>query len=71
MKIIISVPSNTDDSYFQNICSGFKKKYGEDTAFVKEIRDDIIGGFIAEADGMVFDTSVASKLEEIKRIVLD
>ena len=69
MKITITVPENTDEAYFESICDGFKKKYGEDTVFLKETNNELIGGFKAEADGRVYDTSVSAKLTAIKRLL--
>ncbi len=69
MKITITVPENTDDAYFKSICDGFKKKYGEDTVFSKELSGELIGGFKAEADGEVYDTSIFTKLAAIKRLL--
>lgn len=71
MKITITVPKNSTDDFYQSIVNGFKKKYGEDNSFVKEIDETIIGGFIAEANGTVFDTSIRSKLNEIKRVITE
>jgi len=70
MKITITVPKTCDDDYFDKICDGFRKKYGDTVTFEKETAD-IIGGFIAEVDGTVFDTSVRSKLKEIKRVITE
>jgi len=70
MKITITIPNNADDEYFEKICNEYRKKYGDDTKFEKETAD-IIGGFIAEVDGTVYDTSIRSKLKEIKRAITD
>ena len=69
MKIIITVPENSSDDFYNDICSGFKKKYGNDITTVKRTSDSLIGGFTAEANGTVYDTSVRAKLNEIKKAI--
>lgn len=69
MNIIITVPLNSPDSFYESICAGFIKKYGNDIKFTKVQKDDIIGGFIAEVDKTVYDTSVKTKLYEIKKAI--
>lgn len=66
MKITVTVPDNMDDEFFEAICSGFKKKYGDDIVIVRRTDPLLIGGFTAEADGVCYDTSVRSKLDKIK-----
>lgn len=68
MRIIVTVPENTKPDYFEKICIGFKEKYGNDVSFVRETHPDLIGGFVAEVDGIVYDTSIRSKLAEIKKV---
>ncbi len=69
MTITVKVPKNTEQEYFEYISKKLKKKYGEETVIKKETDGDIIGGFIAEIDGTVYDTSIRSKLDEIKKAI--
>ncbi len=69
MKIIITVPTGTKDDYFDKICEKFKEKYGEETVFEKILSDSLIGGFSADIDGTVYDTSIRSKLYAVKRTI--
>lgn len=69
MTIIVKVPSNTEQEFFDYISDKFKDKYGKETIINMETDDSIIGGFIAEIDGTVYDTSVRSKLDEIKKAI--
>ncbi|HCH28166.1 MAG TPA: hypothetical protein DEW35_01530 [Ruminococcaceae bacterium] len=69
MKIIITVPDNSYEDFYDDICSGFKKKYGNDTEFLKRTSNSLIGGFSAEVNGTVYDTSVRAKLNEIKKAI--
>ncbi|MBO4467782.1 MAG: F0F1 ATP synthase subunit delta [Clostridia bacterium] len=69
MKITITVPENSTDDFYEEICSGFRKRYGDDIQTVKRTSCSLIGGFTAEANGTVYDTSVSSKLNEIKKAI--
>lgn len=69
MKITIIVPENTGEEYYQSICNGYRKKYGDGISFSKETDSRLIGGFIAEVDGTVYDTSIRSKLVTIKKVI--
>ncbi|MCQ2454950.1 MAG: F0F1 ATP synthase subunit delta [Clostridia bacterium] len=69
MTVTITVPKDLSDDIYEKILDGFKKKYGDDTVFIKEKSTKIIGGFIAEVDGTVYDTSIRSKLNEIKKAI--
>lgn len=62
----ITVASNMSDNTYKRICDGFTEKLGELT-FVKVTDDRIIGGFIADIDGEVFDLSIASQIEKMQK----
>ena len=61
----ITVASNMSDNTYKRICDGFSKKLGELT-FEKVTDDRIIGGFIADIDGEVYDLSIFSQLKEMQ-----
>ncbi len=71
MTITIIVPENATEEIYNKICDGFRKRYGDDVTFLKETDQRIIGGFIAEADGTVYDTTIRAKLNEIKRVITE
>ena len=71
MTITITVPENASDEIYNKICDGFRKRYGDNVKFLKETDGSIIGGFIAEANGTVYDTTVRAKLNEIKRVITE
>lgn len=62
----ITVASNMSDKTYKRICGGFTEKLGELT-FEKVTDDRIIGGFIADIDGEVFDLSIASQIEKMQK----
>ena len=63
---IITVASNMSDKTYDRICKGFAEKLGE-VSFKKITGDRIIGGFIAEIDGEVFDMSIASQIAKMQK----
>ena len=63
---IITVASNMSDKTYERICRGFAEKLGE-VAFERVTDDKIIGGFIADIDGEVFDLSIASQIEKMQK----
>ena len=63
---VITVASNMSDKTYERICSGFSEKLGE-ISFEKVTDDKIIGGFIAEIDGEVFDFSIASQIAKMQK----
>lgn len=69
MKITVTVPENSTGDFYEKICTGFKKQYGNDIELIKRTSKALIGGFTAEVNGTVYDTSVRSKLNEIKKAI--
>lgn len=63
---VITVASNMSDKTYDRICRGFAEKMGE-ISFEKVTDDKIIGGFIAEIDGEVFDLSIASQIAKMQK----
>ena len=54
------------DKTYGRICRGFTEKLGE-LAFERVTDDRIIGGFIADIDGEVFDLSIASQIDKMQK----
>ena len=63
---VITVASNMSDKTYERICKGFAEKLGE-ISFEKVTDDKIIGGFIAEIDGKIFDMSIASQIAKMQK----
>ena len=70
-KAIITVCDNMSESTFNLLSDGIKKKYGEDISIVKEVDKSLLGGFILTVDGVVYDNSVSSQLDRIKKELTD
>ena len=64
--VVITVASNMSDKTYERICKGFAEKLGE-ISFQKVTDDKIIGGFIAEIDGKIFDMSIVSQIAKMQK----
>ncbi len=57
----------TEDTY-RMLCEKARKKFGADLTFERVVDDRVIAGFILETDdGMVYDLSVGTQLELLKK----
>ena len=65
-KVVITAASNMSEETYRRICEGFSKMLGK-AEFVRVTDDGIIGGFIAEFDGEIYDMSIASQLDKMHR----
>lgn len=66
-KLVITVTPDTSKELFDRICRGFEEKTGEELSFERIDDPSVIGGFIADMDGDVYDTSIATKLKEMAK----
>ena len=64
--VVITVASNMSDKTYDRICKGFAEILGE-VSFERIVDDRIIGGFIAEIEGEVFDMSIASQIAKMQK----
>lgn len=68
--VIITAVENMSDETYNRICSGFKEKLGEDAEFKRITDNGIIGGFIAEVDGEIYDLSISSQLKKMQKEII-
>ena len=66
-KCIITVASNMTEETYLYLVDKIKRQFGFDLVVGKAVDDSIIGGFIINIDGQVFDLSVKTQLDEMKR----
>ena len=65
-KIIITTASNMSDETYSLLCEKAKARFGcEETE--KRIDDSIIGGFVLNIDGLIYDASIKTQLDELKK----
>lgn len=68
--ITLTVPETASDETYQTICNGFKKHFGNDCKFFKIVNSSILGGFIADVNGEIFDLSVGSMLKQLEKHIV-
>ena len=64
-KVIVTVTSDVSDETRDFISGGFFDMLGAECEFV--VDDSIIGGFVAAYDGKIWDESISTQLELMKR----
>ena len=66
-KSTIIVADNITIPTHRYLCDELKKKLGKDIDFEYKIDNSIIGGFIINLDGVVYDNSIKTQLERLKK----
>lgn len=66
-NVVITVCDNMSEKTYQSLLDGVKTKFGEDITVTKHTDTSLIGGFVLNVDGVVFDNSISSQLNEIKK----
>lgn len=64
--VVITAADNMSDATYSRICRGFRERLGE-VEFKRVTDNGIIGGFIADADGEIYDLSISSQLKEMRK----
>ena len=54
------------DETFRYLCERTKQKFGADVCFRRVTDGSVLGGFILELDGTVYDLSLSTQLETMK-----
>ncbi len=66
-KSTITVADNLTIPTYQYLCDEVTKKFGKDIEFEYKIDNSIIGGFIMQLDGIVYDNSIKTQLTRLKK----
>lgn len=66
----LTLPAGADRETADYIICSFETLFGRPLDFEIKTDSSLLGGFIAEIDGCVFDSSVSSKLAEVKRLLM-
>ena len=66
-KAKITVASNMTDETYMLLCKKTRERFGDDIEFTRRIDEDILGGFILDLDGMIFDLSLRTRFDELKK----
>lgn len=63
----MTAASNMSEDSYRLLCDKTREKFGADIEFTRVTDDSIIGGFILNIDGLIFDMSVSTGLREMKK----
>lgn len=66
-RLVVTVTPETEQELFDGICRGFEERLGERLCAERADDPSIIGGFIADIEGDVYDASIASRLKEMAK----
>lgn len=69
-KSKLTLPAGADRETADYIISSFEELFGRPLDFEIKTESSLLGGFIAEIDGCIFDSSVSSKLAEVRRLLM-
>lgn len=69
-KSKLTLPAGADRETADYIISSFEELFGRSLDFEIKTDRSLLGGFIAEIDGCIFDSSVSSKLAEVRRLLM-
>ena len=64
---VITAASNMSDDTYEYLCAKARAKFGEDIAFTRITDDTVIGGFCMELDGTVYDLTIRTQLDRLKK----
>ena len=63
----ITVSSGMTDETYAMLCEKARRRFGADLSFTRTNDESVIAGFILELDGTVYDVSVGTQLEILKK----
>ena len=62
-KCTVTAASNMSGETYEYLCEKVRKKFGDDVEFTRKTDESIIGGFILDLNGHIFDLSLATQLK--------
>ena len=68
--VIITTAGNMSQKTYTSLCDGFREKLGE-VNFVQKTDPSLIGGFIANIGGEIYDMSLSAQLSKMKSCVIE
>ena len=62
-KCTVTAASNMSGETYEYLCEKVRKKFGGDIEFTRKTDESVIGGFILDLNGHIFDLSLATQLK--------
>lgn len=69
-RAILQVAPGTSEETVAKICASFHDLLKQEVVFTVKEKPELIGGFIAEVDGKVYDNSLSGKMQALKKTML-
>ncbi|MBQ7922628.1 MAG: F0F1 ATP synthase subunit delta [Clostridia bacterium] len=69
-RAILQVAPGTSEETVAGICASFRDLLQQEVVFTVKEKPELIGGFIAEVDGKVYDNSLSGKMQALKKWML-
>ncbi len=66
-NVVITVSESMSEKTYATLLDGIKTKFGEDIKVTKRVDTSLIGGFVLNVDGVVYDNSISSQLNLINK----
>ena len=66
-KCTVTAASNMSGETYEYLCEKVRKKFGDDIEFTRKTDEAVIGGFILDLNGHIFDLSLATQLKAMGR----
>lgn len=68
-RYTLTAAKNMSDETYAVLENGIKEKYGIDCTIERITDDSVIGGFIFNCDGKIYDCSISAQLEGMKKFL--
>lgn len=59
------------DETYRMLCEGIREKFGNDIEFVRVIDESVIGGFVLKLDGVIYDHTIRTQLQRLKKHITE
>ena len=66
-KCTVTAASNMSRDTFEYLCGKLKERFGDEISPELITDDGVIGGCVIDLDGHIFDLSVRTQLEELRK----
>lgn len=59
------------DETYRMLCEGIRENFGNDIEFVRVIDESVIGGFVLKLDGVIYDHTIRTQLQRLKKHITE
>ena len=66
-RVIVTVTGGVSQELYDRICQGLSSLAEEEMTFERRNDDAVIGGFVADMGGEIYDASIATQLQKMHK----